>query len=336
MCGMASASRTISTGPESPVDVNRAARLRQRAPGVEDTRRRRPLLRGRRGMPTAISSLLLKTSLDRLYAEFNYPDSATDPIHIVRRFERPDDREIVGFCAAALAFGRVASVLQSIERLLAVVGPRPAAYVRAFEARQARDFSGLGHRWIRSNDLVGLIAILRADARSSRVRSNAFSPRATRRVRLTSARRSTAFRGARSSHGDLHSQAARIAGRLLLLSAALGRIRLQAVESVSALDGPPRRARSRRLDERPAVSAGRAARHARHPGRPLSRPDPLHQPRLGDGARNHRRAAGPRRPGSGEVRLRALSSRHDERVRVQPRAEGFAVSVTWGVPAARA
>jgi uncharacterized protein (TIGR02757 family) len=111
-------------------------------------------------MPTAISSLL-KTSLDRLYAEFNYPDSATDPIHIVRRFERPDDREIVGFCAAALAFGRVASVLQSIERLLAVVGPAPAAYVRSFEARHARDFSGLGHRWIRSNDLVGLIAILR-------------------------------------------------------------------------------------------------------------------------------------------------------------------------------
>jgi uncharacterized protein (TIGR02757 family) len=111
-------------------------------------------------MPTAISNLL-KTSLDRLYAEFNYPDSATDPIHIVRRFERPDDREIVGFCAAALAFGRVASVLQSIERLLAVVGPAPAAYVRSFEARHARDFSGLGHRWIRSNDLVGLIAILR-------------------------------------------------------------------------------------------------------------------------------------------------------------------------------
>ncbi len=73
-----------------------------------------------------------------MYAEFNYPDSATDPIHIVRRFERPDDREIVGFCAAALAFGRVASVLQSIERLLAVVGPAPAAYVRSFDGPAAR------------------------------------------------------------------------------------------------------------------------------------------------------------------------------------------------------
>jgi uncharacterized protein (TIGR02757 family) len=112
-------------------------------------------------MPTAISSLL-KTSLDRLYAEFNYPDSATDPIHIVRRFQRPDDREIVGFCAAALAFGRVASVLQSIERLLEVVGPSPAAYVRAFEPRRVREFTGLGHRWIRSGDLADLIAVLHA------------------------------------------------------------------------------------------------------------------------------------------------------------------------------
>ncbi len=96
-----------------------------------------------------------------MYGDFNYPDSATDPIHIVRRFERADDREIVGFCAAGLAFGRVASVLQSIERLLAVLGPRPAEYVRSFEARQAVDFSGLGHRWIRSRDLVALIRILR-------------------------------------------------------------------------------------------------------------------------------------------------------------------------------
>jgi uncharacterized protein (TIGR02757 family) len=110
-------------------------------------------------MPTAIRSLL-KTPLDRLYGEFNYPDSATDPIHIVRRFARPDDREIVGFCAAGLAFGRVTSVIQSIERMLAVIGPNPAAYVRSFEASQAREFSGLGHRWIRSADLVALIRIL--------------------------------------------------------------------------------------------------------------------------------------------------------------------------------
>jgi len=105
---------------------------------------------------------LLKEVLDRLYAEFNYPESATDPIHIVRRFARRDDQEIVGFVAAALAFGRVASVLQSIERVLAIMGPRPAAYIRRFDPRRdAAAFSGVVHRWTREADLVALLWLLR-------------------------------------------------------------------------------------------------------------------------------------------------------------------------------
>ena len=104
----------------------------------------------------------LKATLDRLYAGFNYPDSATDPIQIVRRFDRADDREVVGFCAAALAFGRVASVLQSIERLLVVMGNRPTAYVRGFDPRRERPrFAHLVHRWTRGDDLVALLWIIR-------------------------------------------------------------------------------------------------------------------------------------------------------------------------------
>jgi len=104
----------------------------------------------------------LKPVLDRLYGEFNYPDSAADPIQIVRRYERPDDREIVAFVAAALAFGRVASVLQSIERVLAIMGARPAEYVRGFDpVRDATGFDGIVHRWTRARDLVALVWILR-------------------------------------------------------------------------------------------------------------------------------------------------------------------------------
>jgi uncharacterized protein (TIGR02757 family) len=103
----------------------------------------------------------LKAALDRLYGEFNYPDSAADPIQIVRRFARDDDREIVAFVAAALAFGRVASVLQSIERVLAVLGPRPAAYVRAFDPRRDTPaFRDIVHRWTRGSDIAALIGIL--------------------------------------------------------------------------------------------------------------------------------------------------------------------------------
>ena len=80
--------------------------------------------------------------------------------------------------------------------------------------------------------------------------------------------------GARSDGGV--RPRAEAAGRLLFLSAAVGRQRLQAAESVSALDGAPRRARSRRLDARVAGAADRAARHARHPRRPLPAADADH------------------------------------------------------------
>lgn len=104
----------------------------------------------------------MKPALDRLYETFNHPDSAADPIQIVRRYARADDREVVGLCAAALAFGRVASVLQSIERVLAIAGPQPAAFVRAFDPRRdARAFDPVVHRWTRGADIAALLWLAR-------------------------------------------------------------------------------------------------------------------------------------------------------------------------------
>src|SRR5690349_17178533 len=104
---------------------------------------------------------VLTERLDSLYRTFDHVDSALDPVHIVRRYASGEDREIVGFCAAALAFGRVASVLQSVEALLRVMGPRPAAFVRAFDpAVHGPALAPLVHRWIRGRDLVALLIIL--------------------------------------------------------------------------------------------------------------------------------------------------------------------------------
>jgi uncharacterized protein (TIGR02757 family) len=111
---------------------------------------------------------LLGGRLESLYRSFDHADSATDPVHIVRRYPAADDREVVGFCAAALAFGRVASVLHSIESLLAVMGPHPAAFIREFEAvRHSRRIEPLVHRWIRGRDIVALLLILQRMLRES-------------------------------------------------------------------------------------------------------------------------------------------------------------------------
>ncbi len=119
---------------------------------------------------TTVPALPIRPALDRLYGEFNAPESAVDPIHIVRRYSRPDDQEIVAFCAAALAFGRVSSVMQSIERLLKIMGSAghsphsesPAAFVRRFEPRRdAAAFQGFVHRWTRAADVGALLWVLR-------------------------------------------------------------------------------------------------------------------------------------------------------------------------------
>jgi uncharacterized protein (TIGR02757 family) len=103
----------------------------------------------------------LQARLDTIYRTFDHVDSALDPVHLVRRYTSREDREIVGFCAAALAFGRVASVLQSVEALLRVMGPRPAAFVRGFDpAVHGPALAPLVHRWIRGRDLVALLVIL--------------------------------------------------------------------------------------------------------------------------------------------------------------------------------
>jgi uncharacterized protein (TIGR02757 family) len=104
----------------------------------------------------------LKPALDRLYESFNYPDSAADPIQIVRRSKTARDREVVGLCASALAFGRVSSVLQSIERLVALMEGEPAEYVRRFTpARNGAAFRTFVHRWTRGRDLVALLWVMR-------------------------------------------------------------------------------------------------------------------------------------------------------------------------------
>ena len=104
----------------------------------------------------------LGSRLDDLYRDFNQADAIADPVNLVRRFTAPADREVAGFCAAALAFGRVASVNQSIETVFALMGPSPAAFVRTFEPRtDGRAFAGFVHRWTRGPDIVALLWVLR-------------------------------------------------------------------------------------------------------------------------------------------------------------------------------
>jgi uncharacterized protein (TIGR02757 family) len=103
----------------------------------------------------------LREQLDRLYHGFNAPNSLVDPIELVRPYARRDDREVAGFIASALAFGNVTAVMASVKAALALIGPSPAAFVRAFDPdRDGAAFSSFVHRWTRGRDLMALVWVL--------------------------------------------------------------------------------------------------------------------------------------------------------------------------------
>ncbi|MBM3751568.1 MAG: TIGR02757 family protein [Acidimicrobiia bacterium] len=102
------------------------------------------------------------TRFDELYASFNHPESAFDPIQVVRRYDRVEDRELIAFISAGLAFGRVQSVVNSIETVCVVLGPRPADFIRRCDpATHSAALLPIVHRWIRGRDIVALLWILK-------------------------------------------------------------------------------------------------------------------------------------------------------------------------------
>jgi uncharacterized protein (TIGR02757 family) len=105
---------------------------------------------------------ILSARLESLYQDYNREASAADPVHLVRPFPDAADREIAGFCASALAFGRVGSVINSITTLFGIIGPRPARYVLGFDPSAPHpELRAMVHRWTRGVDLVALLWVLR-------------------------------------------------------------------------------------------------------------------------------------------------------------------------------
>jgi uncharacterized protein (TIGR02757 family) len=105
----------------------------------------------------------LKKSLDALYRRYNrrvfvHPD----PLEFLYRCESPADQEIVGLIAATLAYGRVAQILASIERVLAAMGGNPRAFLEsAGPAALARAFRDFKHRFTTGEEMAALLTAVK-------------------------------------------------------------------------------------------------------------------------------------------------------------------------------
>jgi len=85
----------------------------------------------------------------------------SDPLVFAHRYDDPADREVVAFLAASLAFGRVASIQASIEKILSALGPRPAAFLDAWDERPIPSLRRFVHRWVTGKDVEELLRMVK-------------------------------------------------------------------------------------------------------------------------------------------------------------------------------
>ena len=101
---------------------------------------------------------LLKRRLNRLYKTFDLKYLSPDPLEFVHRFKNAGTREVVGLIASSFAYGRVAQILASIERVLVLMDHDPLAFTLAFEPdRDIKTLRGFKHRFNDHRDLACLI-----------------------------------------------------------------------------------------------------------------------------------------------------------------------------------
>lgn len=100
----------------------------------------------------------LKSFLDGLYYIYARRELINpDPLHFLYYYEDIRDLEVVGLIASSLAYGRVAQIMKSVERVLSCLTPEPHKFLLNTE-----DFNivpeDYKYRFTTSNDMNNLLA----------------------------------------------------------------------------------------------------------------------------------------------------------------------------------
>ncbi|MBN1576364.1 MAG: TIGR02757 family protein [Chitinispirillaceae bacterium] len=101
----------------------------------------------------------IERKIRRTYEQYHRPEYlGMDPLVTVRGFEDATDREIGGFIAAVLSYGRVETIIRNVSDLFRRMGCGPAEFVRAtgYSAKR-RLLAGFKHRFNDGDDMALLL-----------------------------------------------------------------------------------------------------------------------------------------------------------------------------------
>jgi uncharacterized protein (TIGR02757 family) len=104
----------------------------------------------------------LRKVLERLYAKYNHREFIPpDPLQFVYQYSDRGDKEVVGFLAAQLAYGRVQQIQKSVSDLLGRMGHSPVRFVRDFDKHGRNRLEGFKHRFTTADCLSDLLLLLK-------------------------------------------------------------------------------------------------------------------------------------------------------------------------------
>ena len=111
---------------------------------------------------TQLRPPILKVQLERLYRRYHKREFLyTDPVEFLHAYPDLRDREIVGFIASAIAYGRVAQIGKSVSRVLDRM-PSPSDFLkRSSKKSLLRAFSDFRHRFTNGEELAAALYALK-------------------------------------------------------------------------------------------------------------------------------------------------------------------------------
>ncbi|MAO65857.1 MAG: TIGR02757 family protein [Balneola sp.] len=107
--------------------------------------------------------LALKPFLNDLVEQIEKPDYINeDPVQFMHAFEDKNDRELAGFFAATMAWGRRDIVNAKVEDLLNRMDNRPTEFILNYSESDAPNFEGFKHRTFKPIDMHWLTKTLQS------------------------------------------------------------------------------------------------------------------------------------------------------------------------------
>lgn len=104
----------------------------------------------------------IKNILEKLYSRYNHRDLINpDPLQFIYNYSDPVDMEIAGLLSAALAYGRVEQIQNSLNKLFSIMGKNPCEFVLSFNQAKRDKLQNFKHRFNTGNDIADLLVLLK-------------------------------------------------------------------------------------------------------------------------------------------------------------------------------